>query len=106
MNRKLTYNIYRKQRKDNEKMWYSSFDNGPIGKDEDEAREVVIEYMEVEDYINFFLNDSDLMEKVIRWGFNNGNFCIDFENELGDIEEQFFKENAYYVEEDEEDVDN
>lgn len=87
-------------------MWYSSFDNGPIGKDEDEAREVVIEYMEVEDYINFFLNDSDLMEKVLRWGFNNGNFCIDFENELGDIEEQFFKENAYYEEEDEEDADN
>lgn len=87
-------------------MWYSSFDNGPIGEDEDEAREAVIEYMEVEDYINFFLNDFDLMEKVIRWGFNNGNFCIDFENELGDIEEQFFKENAYYEEEDEEDVDN
>ena len=87
-------------------MWYSSFDNGPIGEDEDEAREAVIKYMEVEDYINFFLNDSDLMEKVIRWGFNNGNFCIDFENELGDIEEQFFKENAYYEEEDEEDVDN
>lgn len=87
-------------------MWYSSFDNGPIGEDEDEAREAVVEYMEVEDYINFFLNDSDLMEKVIRWGFNNGNFCIDFENELGDIEEQFFKENAYYEEEDEEDVEN
>ena len=87
-------------------MWYSSFDNGPIGEDEDEAREAVIEYMEVEDYINFFLNDSDLMEKVIRWGFNNGNFCIDFENELGDIEEQFFQENAYYEEEDEEDVEN
>ena len=87
-------------------MWYSSFDNGPIGEDEDEAREAVVEYMEVEDYLDFFLNDSDLMEKVIRWGFNNGNFCIDFENELGDIEEQFFKENAYYVEEDEEDVEN
>ena len=87
-------------------MWYSSFDNGPIGEDEDEAREAVIEYMEVEDYINFFLNDSDLMEKVIRWCFNNGNFCLDFENELGDIEEQFFKENAYYEEEDEEDVEN
>lgn len=87
-------------------MWYSSFDNGPIGEDEDEAREAVVEYMEVEDYINFFLNDSDLMEKVIRWGFNNGNFYIDFENELGDIEEQFFKENAYYEEEDEEDVNN
>ena len=87
-------------------MWYSSFDNGPIGKDEDEAREAVVEYMEDEDYIYFFLNDSDLMEKVIRWGFNNGNFCIDFENELGDIEEQFFKENAYYVEDDEEDVEN
>ena len=87
-------------------MWYSSFDNGPIGEDEDEAREAVIEYMEVEDYINFFLDDSDLIEKVIRWCFNNGNFCLDFENELGDIEEQFFKENAYYEEEDEEDVKN
>ena len=87
-------------------MWYSSFDNGPIGEDEDEAREAVIEYMEVEDYLAFFLDDSDLIEKVIRWCFNNGNFCIDFENELGDIEEQFFKENAYYVEEDEEDVNN
>ncbi len=87
-------------------MWYSSFDNEPIGEDEDEAREAVVEYMEVEDYIDFFLNDSDLMEKVIRWGFNNGNFCIDFENELGDIEEQFFKENAYYEEEDEENVEN
>ena len=84
-------------------MWYSSFDNGPIGEDEDEAREAVVEYLEVEDYINFFLDDSDLMEKVIRWCFNNGNFCLEFENELGDIEEQFFKENAYYVEEDEED---
>lgn len=87
-------------------MWYSSFDNGPIGEDEDEAREVVVEYLEVEDYINFFLDDSDLMEKVIRWCFNNGNFCLEFENELGDIEEQFFKENAYYVEEDEEDAEN
>ena len=87
-------------------MWYSSFDNGPIGEDEDEAREAVVEYLEVEDYINFFLDDSDLMEKVIRWCFNNGNFCLEFENELGDIEEQFFKENAYYVEEDEEDVEN
>lgn len=87
-------------------MWYSGFDNGPIGEDEDEAREVVIEYLEVEDYINFFLDDSDLMEKVIRWCFNNGNFCLEFENELGDIEEWFFKENAYYVEEDEEDAEN
>ena len=87
-------------------MWYSSFDNGPIGEDEDEAREAVVEYMEIEDYLAFFLDNSDLMEKVIRWCFNNGNFCLDFENELGDIEEQFFKGNAYYVEEDEEDVNN
>ena len=87
-------------------MWYSSFDNGPIGEDEDEAREAVVEYMEVEDYLAFFLDDSDLMEKVIRWCFNNGNFCLEFENELGDIEEQFFKEYAYYEEEDEEDVEN
>ena len=82
-------------------MWYSSFDNEPIGEDEYEAREIIVEYMEVEDYLDFFLNDSDLMEKVIRWGFNNGNFCLDFQNELGDIEERFFKENAYYEEEDE-----
>lgn len=87
-------------------MWYSSFDNGPIGEDEDEAREAVVEYMEVEDYLAFFLDDSDLMEKVIRWCFNNGNFCLEFENELGGIEEQLFKENAYYAEEDEEDVEN
>ena len=87
-------------------MWYSSFDNGPIGEDEDEAREAVVEYMEVEDYLAFFLDDSDLMEKVIRWCFNNGNFCLDFENELGDIEERFFKEYAYYEEENEEDVEN
>lgn len=82
-------------------MWYSSFDNEPIGEDEDEARGVIVEYLEVEDYIDFFLNDSDLMEKVIRWCFNNGSFCLDFQNELGDIEERFFKENAYYEEEDE-----
>ena len=87
-------------------MWYSSFDNGPIGEDEDEAREAVIEYMEVEDYLALFLDDSDLMEKVIRWGINSGIFCLEFENELEDIEERFFKENAYYVEEDEEDVEN
>ena len=87
-------------------MWYSSFDNGPIGEDEDEAREAVVEYMAVEDYLAFFLEDSDLMEKVIRWCFNNGNFCLEFENELGDIEERFFKEYAYYEEEDEEDVEN
>ena len=87
-------------------MWYSSFDNGPIGEDEDEAREAVVEYMAVEDYLAFFLEDSDLMEKVIRWCFNNGNFCLEFENELGDIEERFFKEYAYYEEEDEEDVNN
>ena len=87
-------------------MWYSSFDNGPIGEDEDEAREAVIEYMEVEDYLALFLDDSDLMEKVISWGINSGIFCLEFENELEDIEEQFFKENAYYVEEDEEDVIN
>lgn len=87
-------------------MWYSSFDNGPIGEDEDEAREAVVEYMAVEDYLAFFLDDSDLMEKVIRWCFNNGNFCLEFENELGDIEERFFKEYAYYEEENEEDVEN
>lgn len=87
-------------------MWYSSFDNGPIGEDEDEAREAVVEYMEVEDYLALFLDDSDLMEKVIRWGINSGIFCLEFENELEDIEERFFKENAYYVEEDEEDVEN
>ena len=87
-------------------MWYSVFDNEPIGENDDEAREAIVEYMEVEDYINFFLNDSDLMEKVIRWCFNNGNFCLEFENELGDIEERFFKEYAYYEEEDEEDVNN
>lgn len=87
-------------------MWYSSFDNGPIGEDEDEAREAVVEYMEVEDYLASFLDDSDLMEKVIRWCFNNGNFCLEFENELRDIEERFFKENVYYAEEDEEDVIN
>ena len=44
-------------------MWYSSFDNGPIGEDENEVREAVVEYMEVEDYFAFFLDDSDLMEK-------------------------------------------
>ena len=87
-------------------MWYSSFDNGPIGEDEDEAREAVVEYMEVEDYLALFLDDSDLMEKVIRWGINSGIFCLEFENELEDIEERFFKDNAYYVEEDEEDVEN
>lgn len=87
-------------------MWYSSFDNGPIGENEDEAREAVVEYMEVEDYLAFFLDDSDLMEKVIRWGINSGIFCLEFENELEDIEERFFKENAYYAEEDEEDVEN
>lgn len=87
-------------------MWYSVFDNEPIGKDADEAREAIVEYMAVEDYLAFFLDDSDLMEKVIRWCFNNGNFCLDFENELGDIEERFFKEYAYYEEEDEEDVKN
>lgn len=87
-------------------MWYSSFDNGPIGEDEDEAREAVVEYMAIEDYLAFFLDDSDLMEKVIRWCFNNGNFCLEFENELGDIEERFFKEYAYYEEENEENVKN
>ena len=87
-------------------MWYSSFDNGPIGEDEDEAREAVVEYMDVEDYLALFLDDSDLMKKVIRWGINSGIFCLEFENELGDIEERFFKEYAYYEEEDEEDVKN
>lgn len=87
-------------------MWYSVFDNEPIGEDADEARGAIVEYMAVEDYLAFFLDDSDLMEKVIRWCFNNGNFCLDFENELGDIEERFFKEYAYYEEEDEEDVKN
>ena len=87
-------------------MWYSVFDNEPIGEDADEAREAIVEYMAVEDYLAFFLDDSDLMEKVIRWCFNNGNFCLEFENELGDIEERFFKEYAYYEEEDEENVEN
>ena len=83
-------------------MWYSSFDNEPIGEDEYEVREAIVENMTIEDYLDFFLSDSDLMEKVIRWGFNNGIFYSEFENELGDIEEQFFKENAYYEEENEE----
>ena len=87
-------------------MWYSNFDSEPIGEDEYEAREAIVEYMAVEDYLGFFLDDSDLMEKVIRWCFNNGNFCLDFQNEFEDIEERFFKEYAYYEEEDEKDVNN
>ena len=87
-------------------MWYSVFDNEPLGEDEDKAREAVVEYMEVEDYLALFLDDSDLMEKVIRWGINSGIFCLEFENELEDIEERFFKENAYYEEEDEENAEN
>ena len=87
-------------------MWYSVFDNEPIGENDDEAREAIVEYMAVEDYLAFFLDDSDLMEKVIRWCINSGIFCLEFENELEDIEERFFKENAYYAEEDEEDVEN
>jgi hypothetical protein len=87
-------------------MWYSSFDNEPIGEDMYEAREVIVENMTVENYLDFFISDFDLMEKVVRWGFNNGIFYSEFENELGDIEEQFFKENAYYEAEDEEDVEN
>ena len=87
-------------------MWYSSFDNKPIGEEEYEAREAIVENMTVEDYLDFFISDFDLMEKVVRWGFNNGIFYPEFENELEDIEEQFFKENAYYEEEDEEDVEN
>ena len=55
-------------------MGYSSFDNEPIGEEEYEARDAIIENMTSEDYLDFFLNDFDLMEKVIRWGFNNGNF--------------------------------
>ena len=87
-------------------MWYSVFDNEPLGEDEDKAREAVVEYMEVEDYLALFLDDSDLMEKVIRWGINSGIFCLEFENELEDIEERFFNENAYYEEEDEENAEN
>lgn len=87
-------------------MWYSSFDNELIGEEEYEAREAIVENMTVEDYLDFVLNDSDLIEKIVRWGFNNGIFYPEFENELGDIEKQFFKENAYYEEEDEEDVEN
>ena len=83
-------------------MWYSSFDNELIGEEDYEAREAIIENMTVEDYLGFVLNDSDLIEKIVRWGFNNGIFYPEFENELGDIEEQFFKENAYYEEENEE----
>ena len=82
-------------------MWYSSFDNEPIGEDEYEAREATVENMTIEDYLDFFLNDSDLMERVLRWGFNNGTFYTAFQDEIGDIEEQFFKENSYYAEEDE-----
>ena len=87
-------------------MWYSVFDNEPIGENDDEAREAIVEYMAVEDYLAFFLDDFDLMEEVIRWGINSGIFCLEFENELEDIEERFFKENAYYEEEDEGDVKN
>lgn len=87
-------------------MWYSSFDNKPIGEDEYEARETIVKNMTVEDYLDFFISDFDLMEKVVRWGFNNRISYLEFENELEDIEEQFFKENAYYEEEDEEDVEN
>lgn len=47
-------------------MWYSSFDNEPIGEDEYEAREAIVENMTIEDYLDFFLSDSDLMEKVVR----------------------------------------
>lgn len=36
-------------------MWYSVFDNEPIGENDDEAREAIVEYMAVEDYLAFFL---------------------------------------------------
>lgn len=82
-------------------MWYSSFDNEPIGEDEYEAREAIVENMTGEDYLDFVQNDSYLIEKILRWCFNNGIFYNEFQDEIGDIEEQFFKENSYYAEEDE-----
>lgn len=36
------------------KIWHSSFDNEPIGEEEYEAREAIVENMTVEDYLDFF----------------------------------------------------
>lgn len=72
-------------------MWYSSFDNEPIGEEEYEAREAIVENMTVEDYLDFFLNDFDLMEKVIRWGFNNGIFTPSLKTSWETLKSSFSK---------------
>lgn len=78
-------------------IWENEF--GEQFETEEEAREDVYESMELQDYINGLaekIDKSQLLEWC--WQQTKGKFIDDFNDEIAEVEDDFFRENYYEVE--------
>lgn len=55
-------------------MWYNSITGNCIGETEEEAREMMKQEMSARDYLKYFQNNQDLMEKIVLVALNQGLF--------------------------------
>jgi hypothetical protein len=70
-----------------------------IGKTEEEAREKMKQEMSARDYLKYFQNNQDLMEKIVLVALNQGVISEDLCEEIA-AEDDFFEEYAFYDEDD------
>lgn len=79
-------------------MWYAIYDDEPKGENINKAKTNIIEDMTTEDYIDFFLDNTEIAQKILHWIMNTDIFFEEFETEVFKAEENFFNLNAYCVE--------
>ena len=80
-------------------MWYS-ITSDCIGETEEEAREMMRQEMSARDYLKYFQNNQDLMEKMVLVALNQGVIFEDLSEEIVAAEDNFFEEYAFYDEDD------
>lgn len=79
-------------------MWYNSIMGNCIGETEEEAREMMKQEMSARDYLKYFQNNQDLIEKIVFVALNQGVISEDLSEEIATAEDDFFKEYAFYDE--------
>ena len=79
-------------------MWYAIYDDESKGENINEAKTNIIEDMTTEVYIDFFLDNTEIAQKILHWIMNTDIFFEEFETEVFKAEESFFNLNAYCIE--------
>ena len=81
-------------------MWYNGITGDCIGETEEEAREMMRQEMSARDYLEYFQNNQDLMEKIVLVALNQGVIYEDLCEEIAAAEDDFFEKYAFYNEDD------